>query len=138
MNKKTGYLGMMIALLVLLPAALSCSGGNVSASLGREFTLPVGKTAVISGENLALEFMEVTADSRCPRGVQCVWAGEAKCRVLVTYKGLTMEVVLTQPGGSLTTQDFAQYKMNFRLEPYPEAGKKIASSDYKLVMTITR
>jgi len=138
MKKNFSAIGLLTFSLFLLAAVFSCSDGNITTSIGREFTLAVGKTAVISGESLSLKFVEVTADSRCPKGVKCVWAGEAKCRTFVTYKGLTVEIILTQSGGSVTTQDFVQYKFNFQLEPYPEAGKKIADSDYKLMMTITR
>jgi hypothetical protein len=118
---------------------LSCSTDKVTASLGQEFILPVDKTAIISAEDLTIKFVEVAGDSRCAKGVVCVWAGEAKCRMSITQKGSTSEVIFTQPGGNFGVQDlFNQYKASFKLEPYPESGKQIASSDYKLVMTVTK
>jgi hypothetical protein len=107
--------------------------------LGQEFTVPIGKTASVSGEKLSLEFMEVAADSRCPTGVQCVWAGEAKCRLSVTYRESVYDVTITQSGSSTGVQDLFQvYSLRFKLEPYPEYGKQITASDYRLVMTVTR
>jgi hypothetical protein len=118
---------------------LSCSTDKVTASLGQEFILPVDKTAIISAEDLTIKFVEVAGYSRCAKGVVCVWAGEAKCRMSITQKGSTSEVIFTQPGGNFGVQDlFNQYKASFKLEPYPESGKQIASSDYKLVMTVTK
>jgi hypothetical protein len=133
-------IGLLAAVLPLLPAGLACSGSSdyVTASIGREFTLPVGKSVSFTGEELSLKFVEVTADSRCPTGVQCIQAGEADCRMQVTYKGLTMELNFIQPGSSQATQKFVQYTINFRVEPYPQAGKQIKKSDYRLVMTVTK
>jgi hypothetical protein len=48
-------------------------------------------------------------------------------------------MTLTQPGGSDAVDDlFRVYKVNFKLEPYPEAGKQITASDYRLVMTVIK
>jgi hypothetical protein len=132
-------IGLLTAFILLLTAGLSCSPSQKTVSLGKEFTIRAGKTAVIKGENLTVKFVEVTGDSRCAKGVQCVWAGEAKCQMYLTYNGATSDVVFTQQGGSVTEQDFlTRYKASFILEPYPEYGKKIDASDYQLVMTITK
>jgi hypothetical protein len=137
--KKIFFLnGLLVAVILLMTASLSCSSNEIKASLGHELNLPVGKTAVISGENLELKFVEVTGDSRCPKGVQCVWAGEAKCLMLITYYKSISSVVFTQSGGDVAREIFNQYKISFTLEPYPESGKQIAKSDYELLITITK
>jgi hypothetical protein len=130
-------IGLLTVALLLPAVGLSCSTDNVTASLGQEFTLPVGKTAAIGTAGLTIKFVEVTADSRCAKGVVCVWAGEAKCRMSITYKGSVSEVIFTQPGSSMGTQFlFSQYAVSFKLEPYPESDKPIGKSDYKLTMTV--
>jgi hypothetical protein len=138
--KKVFYIAEILAVMILLlTATLSCSASNLTASLGKEFTLPVGQTAVISGENLTLKFVEMTGDSRCAKGVECIRAGDAKCQMLITFNGSTSDVLFTQQGGGETVQDFLNYyKASFVLEPYPEYGKTIDKSDYKLVMTVTK
>jgi len=130
----------LLAVSFLLPAVgLSCSPSQVTASLGKEFTLRAGKTAVIKGENITLKFVEVTGDSRCATGNVCIWAGEASCLVSVTYGDKTSDIVFTQSGGSLTEKEFLdKYKASFILEPYPEAGNKIDKSEYRLVMTVKK
>jgi hypothetical protein len=130
--------GLITATILLLAAGLSCSTDKVAASLGQEFTLPVGKTAVIAGESLSIKFVEVTGDSRCPTGVQCIQAGDVKCLMLIKYMQSTSSLVYTQSGGNDNSPEvFNKYILSFRVEPYPESGKQIASSDYKLVMTVT-
>ncbi len=128
-----------LILLILILVALSCAGADVTSPLGQEFTLPIGKTAAIEGEQLSIKFVEVISDSRCPAGVKCVWAGEAQCRLRFTYVGSPAEMVIVQPGGSDNARDyFIQYIIDFKLEPYPQEGQQIAASDYKLVMTVTK
>lgn len=139
MKRVFSVIGLLIISFLLPAAGLSCSVDTITASLGQEFTLPAGQTAVIGGEYLKLKFVEVEGDSRCARGVECVWAGEAKCLMLITYYKSLSSVVFTQSGGNDNNQeDFNKYTINFRLEPYPEDGKPIAAPDYKLVMTVTK
>ncbi len=121
---------------------VACSSGNaneIKAPLGKEFVLPVGQTVSIDNGQLLISFESVTADSRCPKGVTCIWAGEAKCRMQITNEGSTSDIVFTETGGTdgYSQSTFNNYTAHFRLEPYPEAGKQIGSNDYKLLLTIT-
>ena len=139
MKRTLAVISLLILSLFLLSMSLSCAADKITASLGQEFTLPVGQKAVIEGEELTIKFVEVISDSRCPAGVECVWAGEAQCRLLFTYVGSPAEMVIVQPGGGASAKDyFIMYKVVFKLEPYPQKGQQIAASDYKLLMTVTK
>ena len=133
---------VLFTVVLLLPlASLSCIEGSedIIASLGQEFTLPLGEKVFLESENLLIRFDEVIEDSRCPKDVECVRAGEAICGIFIQYHGSPAEMVLIQPGSGAAASDFfIMYKFDFKLEPYPEEGKQIAESDYKLVMTITK
>lgn len=110
-------------------------------SLGQEFTLVVGQNVVIAGENLAIRFIEVSTDSRCPRDVTCIWAGEVSCLIEVTRGNLdSYKLALTQPGltDQTSKQDFDGHEITFQVEPYPVAGQQIAQDEYRLAMTVTR
>ena len=131
--------GLVLVVFLLLAACSPGSSHEVKASLGQEFTLPVGQTAEINGQNLSINFEEVTADSRCAIGVDCVRAGEAKCRLQITYQGSTSRVIYTANGGTdgYSQDFFNQYKVSFRLEPYPRSGAEIAPGDYRLIMKVS-
>jgi hypothetical protein len=141
MLNRTFFIMGMLAIIALSFAGCSTeTGTEAGLSLGQQFTLPAGQSVSIKGENLTIKFDKVTNDSRCPTDVQCIWAGEAKCQMSITSNGSVSTVVLTVSGGSETTgQELIQnYKANFQLQPYPEAGKQIAEKDYKLIMTVTK
>ena len=136
---------LLIGVILMLPVALlagcSPSGtGERQAALGEEFRLATGETIVIKGEDLKIRFEAVTADSRCPTGAQCIWAGEAQCRMQFTHKGSASIVALTEPGlpGDRTQDTFGEYNLSFQLLPYPEVGKQPAAGSYYLLMTVTK
>ena len=72
-------------LAATLMVAVACQESNV-ARLGQEFFLHTGESTLIEGEKLHIKFLEVVADSRCPRGVTCVWKGEVSCLVEIEYR----------------------------------------------------
>jgi hypothetical protein len=61
----------------------------VSATIDAPFQLAAGRQAIVSdGSNgIKIEFLKVTQDSRCPRDVQCVWAGQVSILVGVAVNG---------------------------------------------------
>jgi hypothetical protein len=130
---------LVSAFFSLVCWSCAASADKITASLGQEFTLPVGQTASLEGESLSIRFVEVISDSRCPEGVECVWAGEAQCRLRLTVAGSPAEMIVVQPGGDVGAKEyFIQYKIDFLLEPYPQEGQPIAPSDYQLIMTVTK
>jgi hypothetical protein len=56
----------------------------IIAEPGVSFALPVGQTVSVKGTDTRLTFSEVREDSRCPTDVTCVWAADAKIRVVVS------------------------------------------------------
>jgi DUF971 family protein len=90
------------------------------------------------GNSLVLK--EVLSDSRCPVGVNCIWAGEIKLVVsLYQDKKFLKEETLTISGNSNqeNTSRFAQHlqvgKRNVKsvnVLPRPKEGVKIKAKDY--------
>ncbi|MBI4303726.1 MAG: hypothetical protein HY665_05265 [Chloroflexi bacterium] len=125
--------------LMALVLAVGCAGGTgeAKAPLGQEFSLAIGQTAEITGQNLKIKFTEVIEDSRCPRGVVCIWEGRVSAVVQID-DGAAYRMVLTEPG--LTDQGaretYQKYEFAYHVEPYPEAGKKISPDEYRLLLTV--
>lgn len=131
----------LLILMVLSLAIGGCTSSSqeLKAQLDKEFSLQIGQTALLAGENARITFKEVITDSRCPTGVTCIWAGQVSCLTEVTKDGTTNELVLTLPGSSdPATESFNGYKVAFNVTPYPEAGKQIAQDEYRLALTVSK
>jgi len=127
-----------VLLLSLLIAGCSSNPEVFTVHTGEMFTLGIGQTARIAGENMTITFEEVTADSRCPQGVVCIWAGETRSRITLQQGGIPHTVVLVQPGYSEhATETFGEYTITHSLQPYPAEGKEITPDQYRLTLMVT-
>lgn len=136
---RTYVVGLSIAISMLLPMSGCSTPALNEVELGKEFTLAVGQSAAITGENLSIKFVEVVSDSRCPTGAVCIWAGEASCLIEITDSATTHQKVLIEPGVSSPARDsFNEYVLTFAILPYPDVGKQIDAKDYRLQLTVTK
>ena len=131
---------VLITLLLstILLANTACSSDTIS--IGQEFSLQIGESKNIKGEELQLRFLEVTEDSRCPTGVVCVWEGRVSCLLEITYGKSIQRIVLTEPGATNWPSEtsFGEYKISYHIEPYPQAETEIAADEYRLVLRIIK
>ena len=111
-----------------------------TVDLGQEFSIRIGESASIQGEELQVRFLEVTEDSRCPTGVVCIWEGRVSCLVEINYRGSLDSLVLTEPGLTdfPSEQSFHEYNISYHIEPYPQAGTEIAIEEYRLDLRISK
>lgn len=74
---RTIFLTLILALVFgsVLPA---------QAQTAEQLSLRVNKQKKLSRSRLTIKFVSLVEDSRCAEGTQCVWAGNAKIKVLVT------------------------------------------------------
>lgn len=94
-------------------------------------------TVSINGAKIKLLLKDVINDSRCPTGVNCVWAGTVFAVLQVEGMVETLELEIRKP------KTFQLSNATFKVEltavsPYPEADKKINLGDYVATVKITR
>ena len=128
--------------VVISPATTTTTAtttpGTLPALLNVPFTLAPGQTARIESEGMDIRFIDVTGDSRCPQGVECIWAGQVSNAVEITKNNILNQVTLSDSAGSgaSTSQDFQNYHIFFSVTPSPVAGKLIDGNDYRLTLTV--
>lgn len=89
-------------------------------NLDEKFMLPAGQSAVVKAEGLTFTFIEVLADSRCPRDVVCVWQGEGVISVKVNINGVDYGPYKMTTLANPSVIKVAGYAINFlELLPYP-------------------
>lgn len=132
------YRNIILAISLAALSILGAAGCSNSVSPGQEFTLPAGRSVTVTGENMTVKFAGVTSDSRSPKGVQTVWAGEAKIQLEITREGVTSNVTVTEIGNTqgYTQTVYDKYVFSTRLQPYPEADKPPKTDEYRLLVKI--
>ncbi len=131
---------LMITILILPLAACGNTPTEVYADLGEEFSLSIGQTAAIKGQDLQITFEDVIEDSRCPSDVTCIWAGRASCIIKLVEGSSQYRMVLTESGltDQYTTVTYREYQLSFHLRPYPQAGQSIQRDEYRLQLIVSK
>lgn len=87
----------------------------------------------------SIHFKEVVSDSRCPKDVTCVWAGEAKILVELYENGsLLKEKILTLSSSKIPLEFSVQgtnYSIN-KMVLYPYPTTKLVDPEYSLEIMI--
>jgi hypothetical protein len=100
----------------------------------------VGDTVEIEGAELAMTFSEVVSDSRCPKDVICVRAGEAVVHFIVEPAGgdkTSLEFEVPPGGGdegSFEDLDIIIVELN----PQTESARRIEPSEYVATVKVER
>lgn len=106
-----------------------------------DHTLSFKKSITLN--NIRLEFIELSPDSRCPKEVSCIRAGEA-IAIIELYKDNKLEETLElkfYPNGVLEQlSDLLRVKniniKNLRLLPYPQVNKVKTKEDYAITFSV--
>ncbi len=135
---------MKYTIFCLLFAAFAFTACNDKASGGSEypefndgetFELGLRQTMKMKGKKLTVSFPDVTQDSRCPEGVNCVRAGEVKF-VLQTNDEMHNLVQENKKPVNVETEG---YKITVEeVMPYPKSTVTKDPDAYKLKMSVTK
>ena len=128
---------VLVGVLLMTLACIAAQPENRVIVSDQEFKLKIGETAKAQRDGLEVEFDSVTEDSRCPRGVTCVWAGNATILLKVkTGDGPPVTVELNTNINPKSSR-YSEYELRLKeLKPYPEADVKIKPSDYEVTLTL--
>lgn len=108
--------------------------------------LKEGENKFLKDYNMNVTFKKMIEDSRCPKGVQCIWQGNAKAQVelMGTYTRpiiLELSTLNDAAKGFFKTQDFNGYSISL-IEVSPEIttgkGFKALKGNYKIGIRIEK
>jgi len=139
---------MKKALLILFAAIILGGAQIVNAQVdgpydkdptttGQSVTLGVNKSKKLFDRTLTVKVLAVVEDSRCPKDVNCIQAGNAKVRVSVRKGTDSSRIVdLDLNGGTSVT--FENYKITLSaLTPYPETAAPIKRNKYIATLNVS-
>ncbi|MBO6605483.1 hypothetical protein [Psychroserpens sp.] len=99
----------------------------------------------VNFENYTVELKELLSDSRCPKDVMCIRAGEAKLIVTIYENNAFVkekELIIHASGYiskelNLIAEFDDYYIYGTMLTPYPKSTNKIKEKDYRLSLMFT-
>jgi hypothetical protein len=104
-----------------------------------EVKLRVAQEKTAPGTTINVKFLSVIEDSRCPEGVNCIWAGVAKIKIQVRKTGKPakeFELNTNQMDKSIIFEGHTIKLLT--LTPYPKSGSATNAALYSATLTITK
>ncbi len=109
-----------------------------TTTYGEQMEVLIGSGLIVAKTPSAFTFMEVVSDSRCPKGMDCIRAGEAIVRVVLadgSEQNVEINADAKQPAYFAVPEGSVQV---MGLEPYPQARVKIDPAGYRLKVRVTK
>ena len=129
---------MPFLLLTILAGSAQDARASEKLPLDKEFKLKIGQQVTI--KKLNIKFSAVHNESRCPTGVQCIWAGNAAIAIEVSKKNkkptqATLNTNTAVPPSELTYKGFKIRLVS--LNPHPRINQTIDEKDYEATLIVT-
>lgn len=132
---------MKNSLLAIIVLFSSFAFGQDDTSQTPKIGVKVQKGETVVLKDVSVKFVDVIEDSRCPEGVNCIWAGRAIVKVEVTSNGKSEEKTLifgeVKPGEEKNTNLYstAKFAINgLTLNPYPTSESTGKDTGYSLLI----
>jgi hypothetical protein len=128
---------MLTTAFALAVIVAGAQGAPLEREPGRPFEMTPAETVTIQG--VRITFDGVTADSRCPTGAQCVWAGDAAAAFRLEKSPDAKQLTLHTNGRFERQAEFAGFVVRLEdIKPYPKQGETIAAGDYRATLIVTK
>jgi len=117
---------------------------QVSAQENAPVLAKVMFTETVSIEDISINFVDVISDSRCPKNVSCIWAGEVKILIAISKEGQLIEKkeVVFSGAGVVNEKDHLLYTSNnlrilcLGILPYPITPDNIPNTNYYMEIQV--
>ena len=105
----------------------------------QQFKLLVNNQKLISGSKLTVKFISLIEDSRCPEDTNCIQAGNARIKVMVSKRGGESKTFELNTNLGPKGETFEGYAINLvNLTPTPRDNIRINRNGYTATFSISR
>lgn len=119
-------LAMALPLALAACATTGAPPGPSQATAGYDEKVQIGALSVTP--------LDMIEDSRCPKDVQCIWAGRVRLKIALYDGEQTSEPVLTMGTPLATSRGMLTLT---QATPYPSPTAKYAKSAYRFTFTVS-
>ena len=129
---------MKTLFLSLILTLIFGSAMTAEAQTTQQITLLAGKEKTATRSKLKIKFVSVE-DSRCPQGVDCIWAGNAKVTIKVTNRKGESKTFDLNTNLETKAVKFDGYEIKLgSVTPYPKANVPNNANGYTASFTVTK
>jgi len=107
----------------------------------KNFVLGIGQEGATADGKLKIKFLSVAEDSRCPKGVNCIWEGNARVVLEAgTSGGKAVKLELnTSPREGAAGGEYGQYLIKLvDVAPYPVEGQTNKPGNYTVTLVVSK
>jgi hypothetical protein len=133
--------GVLLALPLLAGCINTFRTGPVPGTdANQQVEIPLGQTRLFDEERLAISFVRVMEDSRCPQGAQCIQAGNAIVGLILHERGeATRPVTLNTHADPRTVSHEGYVVTVVDVLPWPTAGgAQLEREDFVIRLHLVR
>ncbi|HEX8128348.1 MAG TPA: hypothetical protein VF527_04540 [Pyrinomonadaceae bacterium] len=134
---------MLVCAQPVAAAGRGARDGRAAQTMGARLVemveVRVGREATVTARKFKIKFVAVREDSRCPEGVQCVWAGNARVAVRVSSAGGRPVTIDLNTTTGLREVTYANYTIKLtNLAPRPVANGQPKPRDYVATFAVSK
>ena len=123
--------------LILVLTLLFGSFRYASAQTSQQIKLRVNNQKAVAGSKLTIKFVSIVEESRCPEGVNCIHAGNAKIQIKVTKRGGAAKTFELNTNFDPNGISFEGYEIKLtNLVPVPKENIRINRNGYTATLVI--
>lgn len=110
---------MKVFSLIFAVVMFFTGGVQAEARPQDDVTIRIGKTKSVDKGRLQIKFVSIIEDSRCPMNARCIWAGNARIKVLVSSGRGTARTIELNTGDDPRPVSVFGYKLELAdLKPH--------------------
>ncbi len=127
---------------LILTLILTLAFGSLmqtEAKTDKQIKVLVNQQKVVPGSKITIKFVSMIEDSRCPEGVNCIQAGNAKIKVTVRMRGGESKTFELNTNLGPKGETYEGYAINLiSLTPTPKNNIRINRNGYTATFTVSR
>ncbi len=130
---------VIVLIFISIVSISGCRNEMNQVFIDKTFELNYKEIKYFPDHTTSITLDSILNDSRCPNGVECVWAGNAEVRLIYSAGDQNSTFILNTMSTFRTDTLMHGYRIKLvRLNPYPQAGSPIKQSDYRAEINITK
>lgn len=123
--------------MVVLGCSSAADEGVAGEGGPRRVELRVGEETTLPDSKISVKFLSVDDDSRCPQGVNCIWAGSVGVSLQLSAPGEEGRRVRLNTAVEPRAVSYKGHSFNIESVSPPRVdGKDIRPEDYRITLAV--